>query len=260
MSGDGSKIPLIEHFGPVVQGEGQLIGLPTWFVRLGGCDYTCFACDSMHAVDSRLIAKNATVMSALDIARKVDIFIGSCPMITLSGGNPALWDMTEFVDYFHAESNIKIAIETQGTVFQDWIRRCDYITISPKGPNMIGVAPSKLGIIKFGQFMEQLLEREVKGQICAKIPVFDSTDLDFAAELRAKYPAYPLYLSIGNSWVPPPAPHGILPLPAIDHMRMNLLERYIKMSEILMAQYPTLAACPILPQMHVLCYGNELRK
>lgn len=34
-------LPVIECFGPVVQGEGMLAGQQTMFVRLGGCDYRC---------------------------------------------------------------------------------------------------------------------------------------------------------------------------------------------------------------------------
>ncbi|TIT89813.1 MAG: 7-carboxy-7-deazaguanine synthase QueE, partial [Mesorhizobium sp.] len=34
-------IRVSEIFGPTVQGEGVLIGLPTVFIRTGGCDYRC---------------------------------------------------------------------------------------------------------------------------------------------------------------------------------------------------------------------------
>ena len=36
-----AKIRVSEIFGPTIQGEGVLIGLPTVFVRTGGCDYRC---------------------------------------------------------------------------------------------------------------------------------------------------------------------------------------------------------------------------
>jgi 7-carboxy-7-deazaguanine synthase len=47
-----TPIRISEIFGPTIQGEGVLIGLPTVFVRTGGCDYRCSWCDSLHAVDS----------------------------------------------------------------------------------------------------------------------------------------------------------------------------------------------------------------
>jgi 7-carboxy-7-deazaguanine synthase len=33
------RLPVIEMFGPTLQGEGRVIGLKTMFVRLAGCDY-----------------------------------------------------------------------------------------------------------------------------------------------------------------------------------------------------------------------------
>lgn len=36
--------PVIECFGPTIQGEGALAGLPTLFVRFGGCDFRCSWC------------------------------------------------------------------------------------------------------------------------------------------------------------------------------------------------------------------------
>ena len=34
-----SKIPVIEIFGPTIQGEGMVVGQKTMFVRTAGCDY-----------------------------------------------------------------------------------------------------------------------------------------------------------------------------------------------------------------------------
>ena len=41
-----SKIPVMEIFGPTIQGEGMVIGQKTMFVRTAGCDYSCAWCDS----------------------------------------------------------------------------------------------------------------------------------------------------------------------------------------------------------------------
>ena len=45
-----SALPVVEVFGPTIQGEGELAGVPTAFVRFGGCDYRCSWCDSLFAV------------------------------------------------------------------------------------------------------------------------------------------------------------------------------------------------------------------
>ena len=34
-----AKIPVLEIFGPTIQGEGRVIGRKTMFVRTAGCDY-----------------------------------------------------------------------------------------------------------------------------------------------------------------------------------------------------------------------------
>ena len=36
-----SKVPVMEIFGPTIQGEGMVIGQKTMFVRTAGCDYSC---------------------------------------------------------------------------------------------------------------------------------------------------------------------------------------------------------------------------
>ena len=46
-----SRIPVIEIFGPTIQGEGAVIGLKTMFVRTAGCDYSCSWCDSSFTWD-----------------------------------------------------------------------------------------------------------------------------------------------------------------------------------------------------------------
>lgn len=46
-----SKVPVIEMFGPTIQGEGMVIGQKTMFVRTAGCDYTCAWCDSAFTWD-----------------------------------------------------------------------------------------------------------------------------------------------------------------------------------------------------------------
>ena len=61
------KLPLMELFGPTIQGEGTVIGQQTYFLRFGLCDYKCRMCDSMHAVDPRLVKANATYLTQAEI-------------------------------------------------------------------------------------------------------------------------------------------------------------------------------------------------
>ena len=60
----GAKtFPVIEIFGPTIQGEGAEAGLPTHFVRFGGCDYRCSWCDTMYAVDPAVVRATAERLS-----------------------------------------------------------------------------------------------------------------------------------------------------------------------------------------------------
>lgn len=261
MSEQTERIPVIESFGPVLQGEGMLVGKPTWFLRLGACDYLCTHCDSMHAVDGKSIAKIATIMSAEQITERMLIEMNTprvkSPMLTISGGNPALWDLVSMVVTLQ-EHNKMVAVETQGTIYKPWLNLVDYLTISPKGPGMI--RDWEAGIERFKSFLDELRCATVYNKqlrMCVKIPVFDSSDLLFAERIVTILQAWrlimpPVYLSIGNSWVDP-----MHDKPAL---RMLILERYNKLSQIMMSQHPLLQGCAMFPQQHVLQYANELRR
>ncbi|MGB2992770.1 MAG: 7-carboxy-7-deazaguanine synthase QueE, partial [Paenisporosarcina sp.] len=58
------KIPVMEIFGPTIQGEGMVIGQKTMFVRTGGCDYSCSWCDSKFTWDG---TGKSTAMKADEI-------------------------------------------------------------------------------------------------------------------------------------------------------------------------------------------------
>src|SRR6056297_3759182 len=86
---DAAPIRVAEVFGPTIQGEGALIGVPTVFVRTGGCDFRCSWCDSLHAVDSSY-RDTWAAMSASEVLTRIEALSGAQPlMVSLSGGNPA---------------------------------------------------------------------------------------------------------------------------------------------------------------------------
>ncbi len=49
--GMAKGIPVLEIFGPTIQGEGMVIGQKTMFVRTAGRDYSCGWCDSAFTWD-----------------------------------------------------------------------------------------------------------------------------------------------------------------------------------------------------------------
>src|SRR3954470_24432474 len=81
--------PVVEIFGPTIQGEGAEAGLATHFVRFGGCDFRCAWCDTMYAVEPAAVRRNAERLSTEEIVERVEVLGGAPRWVTLSGGNPA---------------------------------------------------------------------------------------------------------------------------------------------------------------------------
>src|SRR3954451_23575028 len=95
--------PVIEIFGPTVQGEGAEAGIPTHFVRLGGCDYRCSWCDTMYAVDPASVRENARRLTADEILDRLATLEGRPEWVTISGGNPALHRLDGLVFRLHQQ-------------------------------------------------------------------------------------------------------------------------------------------------------------
>lgn len=247
---DDQKIPVIEIFGPTIQGEGMVIGRRTYFIRFGGCDYKCTKCDSMHAVDSASIQALATYLTQEEIYDKLVEFVGHFTpgdMLTFSGGNPALWELGDLVDSLHS-AGVLVAIETQGTYYKPWINSCDIVTISPKGPGM----GEKFKLKDFEVYIDAL--RHHPG-LNIKVVVFSAQDIQFAIDIQEvlndKRVAPPFFLSAGNSL--PPGLDGEVTTSSLRDSILN--EARIVAEEIL--SEPKCSRMIFLPQWHVLLWGNR---
>lgn len=128
-------IPVLEIFGPTVQGEGMVIGQKTMFVRTAGCDYRCAWCDSAFTWDGSAKELIRRLTPAEILGELHDIGGDRFAHVTLSGGNPALLpQLAGLVELLHAEG-IAVAVETQGSRWQDWLAAVDQVTLSPKPPS-----------------------------------------------------------------------------------------------------------------------------
>lgn len=249
------KARVSEIFGPTLQGEGQMIGVQTYFVRFAGCDYRCTKCDSLHAVLPDLIKKSgAQMMSSQEIYAELtglDKSHSKCKIVTFSGGNPCMWDLTNLVQKLHG-AGWKIAVETQGTLYHDWLKACDYVTISPKGPGM----GEKFERFMFTQFIEHLGWPFLPRNICIKVVIFGKEDIEFAKMLEQNYGlGGQLYLSLGNPYPPGSESRmlnlfGEVSLPEVLLSHMRVLWEDI-------AKEPLLVNAKFLPQLHVLLWGNK---
>ncbi len=240
-------IRISEIFGPTLQGEGALIGQPTVFVRTGGCDYRCSWCDTLHAVDSQY-RHEWIPMSAEEIFAKVEKLSGGNPlMVSLSGGNPAIHNLKPLIGLGKAK-DYKFALETQGSVAQDWFVDLDVLTLSPKPPSSGMVTDWN----KFEECLKAvnyspspLRERDQGRGVCIvlKLVVFDEADYQYARATAEKYPHLPVYLQPGNHTPPPAEPDA----EGIANRLRWLAERVIE---------DRWFAATVLPQLHVMLWGN----
>jgi 7-carboxy-7-deazaguanine synthase len=255
---DLKKIPLIECFGPVIQGEGAVIGQQTYFLRFGGCDFRCTKCDSMHAVDPALVHLNAMWLTQGKIFEllqetRFKKYPRSTKWVTLSGGNPCIHDLSRLVKSLKHD-NWKIAVETQGTIWQDWLKECDVVTISPKGPGMIEDFDEPV----FEAFMDQA-EDLIPDCFNLKVVIFDEADIRFAEHIFYLHSCpEKFYLSQGNPY--PPTPHkspqrGDLP-PSDAVIRERLRHNYIDLFDKI-KDHPRLSQVKFLPQLHVWVHANK---
>ena len=236
-----AQIRISEIFGPTIQGEGVLIGLPTVFVRTGGCDYRCSWCDSLHAVDSEY-RDQWLPMTVDGIWAEVTRLSGGKPlMVSLSGGNPAIQPLGGLIAHGH-EQGYRFALETQGSVAKEWFADLDVLVLSPKPPSS--------GMATDWDSFEVCLKMAACGpDIALKIVVFDGRDYAYAREAAARYPDLPVYLQPGNHTPPPPDDDDARV--DIDGIMDRMLWLVDKVTEDRWFE------ARVLPQLHVLLWGNK---
>ena len=237
---DEETIRVSEIFGPTIQGEGALIGVPTVFVRTGGCDYRCSWCDSMHAVDSAYRATWVPMM-AQDVMAEIEKLSGGAPLtVSLSGGNPAIQPLGPLIAMGHARG-YRFALETQGSVVRDWFADLDMLVLSPK-------PPSSAMDVDWDIF--QACIASARGaETVLKIVVFDEADYLWAREVAARFPALPVYLQPGNHTPPPPEDDTA----QVDQEGVDARMRWLVDRVIADKWFDA----RVLPQLHVMLWGNK---
>lgn len=111
-----------------IQGEGELVGVPSVFVRTSGCNLRCRWCDTPYASwDPE--GEEMQVAAILDA-------VGSYPAehVVLTGGEPMVAKGIHELAAGLREMGKHITIETAGTVAPGGIA-CDLASLSPKLAN-----------------------------------------------------------------------------------------------------------------------------
>ena len=227
------NILISEIFGPVIQGEGALIGRPTVFVRTGGCDYRCDWCDTLYAV----LPQYKGEWSPMSAHRVLDVVQELSPtpiLVTLSGGNPALQPLQELLG-LGRERGFTFALETQGSICKNWFAKLDYLVLSPKPPSS--------QMTTNWDVLAQCVTSGAKN-LSLKVVVFDEDDYLFAREVHTAFPSVPFYLQVGSD----------IAASEIEYSKQTGAKINWILSRVLADGWHD---ATILPQLHTLIWGQK---
>ncbi|MES2215307.1 MAG: 7-carboxy-7-deazaguanine synthase QueE [Pseudomonadota bacterium] len=137
ITGDGTKL-FVQSIFPTIQGEGPAAGLPSVFIRLGGCNLACSFCDTEF--------ESFEEMGVDDVINAVNGCTSPSRYVVITGGEPFRQPIGLLCNLL-IEAKYKVQIETNGTLYRDLPEAVE-IVCSPKS--------SKSG---YGKIREDLLLR-----------------------------------------------------------------------------------------------------
>jgi 7-carboxy-7-deazaguanine synthase len=109
-----------------LQGEGGLVGVPSFFIRTTGCNLRCEWCDTPY-----------TSWEPEGDWRTIDELVAAVPRparhVVITGGEPLLWENLPTLTAALRDRGRHVTIETAGTLYQELA--CDLMSISPKLAN-----------------------------------------------------------------------------------------------------------------------------
>jgi 7-carboxy-7-deazaguanine synthase len=236
-----ARFSISELFGPTVQGEGSEVGTACVFIRFVGCDSDCRWCDTKYAWQKDHPLYTVERLTTTEIVNRVLVLDPNCRKVILTGGNPALYKrMGELIDRLW-QHNIRVSIETQGTIWQGWFNQCDWIVISPKLSNAQLSRPTTYEMI------DDVLWKTTS--MCAlKFVVFGPDDIaeavDFFNGIYESGGVDELIFSVGTK-------------------QEDTVEDLLRRWRVIIAQAEAIAAgrlnreYRVLPQAHVLLWGQK---
>lgn len=118
------SLPISETF-TSIQGEGKLTGVPSFFIRVSGCNLRCTWCDTPYA--SWDPERSSMSLDSLLVQARSS----GTRHVVLTGGEPMLFDAIVPLAQRLREAAFHITIETAGTIARTAIL-CDLWSISPK--------------------------------------------------------------------------------------------------------------------------------
>jgi 7-carboxy-7-deazaguanine synthase len=211
-----------------LQGEGSLVGVPSFFIRTSGCNLRCAWCDTPYTSwtpEGEEMTLDAILEEAKRHPAKHVVVTGGEPMIA-----PEVVDLTKAL----READMHITIETAGTVFKPVA--CDLMSISPKLSNSTPEGPWAVQHERLRTQPDVLTKLMAKYDYQLKFVIARREDI---GEVRALAQA----LNV-------PASRVILMPEGIDPAVLR--ERSVWLAEICKAEDYRFS-----PRLHVDLYGNK---
>lgn len=205
----------------------------------------------MYAVEPAQVRANAEKLTAQQILGRLMQLVTGPEWVTLSGGNPAMLKLGPVVDVLQ-EAGYRVAVETQGSKWRDWLASVDCLTVSPKPPSS---GMSRETEEQLPSFMGNVAaERGLRSNDCLKVVVFDDTDYEWARAVLLEYSSWPAFISVGTN---PVGLWGseVVATPSLRATIEGISDRYRWLCEKVAADF-ALRHVRVLPQLHVIAFGH----
>lgn len=229
------RLPVVETFGPTIQGEGPYAGRNAEFIRLGGCNLNCNWCDTPYSWDGHRYNLRAEI-TPTPVAELIEGVTHRSGIVVLTGGEPMLYAKTSA---FHAllggitAVGRPIHVETNGTILPpvSVIEQVAVFVVSPKLAN--AAVNTEDGSSQLADGWDQVSEA---AEVYLKVVCEDRTDVYEAADLAMRSG-----IGLERLWVMPQAQDAA-----------TLIQRWPEIADAAVA-----AGANASSRLHLLAWGDQ---
>ncbi len=217
------------------QGEGQLTGTPSVFLRTSGCNLRCGFCDTPFASwhpEGQMLGIDAILDQLIQIANGIR-------HVVITGGEPMLPDEINLLCERLGAADFHITMETAGTIYRRL--NCDLMSISPKLSNSTPTAE------RAGRWRQKHEQQRYRPKIVSQMIAEYDYQLKFVVAEPSDLHEIKVYLADLNDY----SPGRVMLMPeGVD--RKTLTQRASWLEQI--CQQEGFTFCQ---RAHIFWYGNK---